>query len=105
MCHSPHGVRICGFYQEGAELTPAELALWIADDRLQRAMRLKLRAKAVECGLDPDTTLPEDLDVLDETERRVDGSGKATGGDLIALRDYRHAVNSLLEKMEQEKDT
>ena len=54
--------------------TPTELAAYVAESRL-------LRAVALSHGLDPDVTLPEDLLLLERVQDRDGGSHLAVQDD------------------------
>jgi len=81
-------VRLRGFYEREGRLSPLELSHLVARNRYEQAIRLKMRAKAVEMGLNPDETYPEDLELLAEDSKN----------ELIAWQDYRLTKNILIEQ-------
>ena len=77
----PAGIGRCGFFAcRGltGDWTPAELAAYVAECRMLRALALK-------SGLDPDTAAPEDIMLLNTDK----------AGDLLVGAEYSDALKRL----------
>jgi hypothetical protein len=78
---------VLGFYPTGP-VSKVKLDLLAAAGRLQRATELSLRAKAVEHGLDPSTTLPEDIALLEIDDK----------GQLEVKKEFDRAMSRMVEE-------